>query len=74
MELGFLFLFQKEKNRFCEKNPFFTECKLGWFGPNCESRCNKNCGVPGRCDWITGQCEGGCQAGWKNPKCDRSKT
>lgn len=46
-------------------------CKFGWFGPHCESRCNKNCGVPGRCDWITGQCEGGCQAGWETPECDK---
>ncbi|XP_065926649.1 multiple epidermal growth factor-like domains protein 11 isoform X2 [Magallana gigas] len=48
------------------------ECKFGWFGPHCESRCNKNCGVPGRCDWITGQCEGGCQAGWETPECDKN--
>lgn len=68
----FYFFLQKVLIRFCEKS-IFTECKFGWFGPHCESRCNKNCGVPGRCDWITGQCEGGCQAGWEIPECDKSK-
>lgn len=55
------------------KNPFFTECKFGWFGPHCENRCSENCKVPGKCDWITGLCEGGCQAGWETPECDKSK-
>ncbi|XP_052692267.1 platelet endothelial aggregation receptor 1-like isoform X2 [Crassostrea angulata] len=47
------------------------ECKFGWFGPHCENRCSENCKVPGKCDWITGLCEGGCQAGWETPECDK---
>ncbi|XP_065926713.1 uncharacterized protein [Magallana gigas] len=48
------------------------ECKFGWFGPYCENRCIENCRVPGKCDWITGLCEGGCQAGWETPECDKN--
>ena len=29
--------------------------------------------MSGRCDSMTGECEGGCQAGWKQSKCDASK-
>ena len=35
--------------------------------------CSKNCGVPGRCDRITGQCEGVCQVGWKGATCESGK-
>uniref|UniRef100_A0A8W8NSY8 EGF-like domain-containing protein n=1 Tax=Magallana gigas TaxID=29159 RepID=A0A8W8NSY8_MAGGI len=41
------------------------ECPDGWYGSNCQEQCNVNCGVPYRCDRVTGQCEGGCQVGWK---------
>uniref|UniRef100_K1RQT6 Endothelial cells scavenger receptor n=1 Tax=Magallana gigas TaxID=29159 RepID=K1RQT6_MAGGI len=46
------------------------ECPDGWYGSNCQEQCNVNCGVPYRCDRVTGQCEGGCQVGWKGVKCD----
>lgn len=62
-----------KKHKFDYVEKIVTECSLGWFGPYCESRCSKNCEIPGRCDWITGQCEGGCQDGWENPACDKSK-
>lgn len=45
-------------------------CNFGWFGSYCGTRCSENCRVPGKCYWITGLCEGGCQAGWINPTCD----
>nr|XP_034319408.1 cell death abnormality protein 1-like isoform X2 [Crassostrea gigas] len=49
----------------------YEKCKFGWFGSYCENKCSENCRVPGKCDWITGLCEGGCQAGWESPECDK---
>ena len=51
----------------------FTECDVGLYGANCEGFCSADCRKPGVCDKVTGQCEGGCQAGWKNAKCDQGK-
>ena len=51
----------------------FTECQDGLYGYDCQENCSTNCIVPSGCDSMTGQCEGGCQAGWKEPKCDASK-
>ena len=50
-----------------------TECDTGLYGANCEEFCSPNCITPGICDKVTGQCEGGCQAGWKNAQCDQGK-
>lgn len=50
-----------------------TECKdntYGAYGYNCLDTCSIKCGVPGRCDRVTGQCEGGCQVGWNGIRCD----
>lgn len=49
------------------------ECTEGFHGPNCQKSCSMNCGVRGKCDRVTGQCEGGCQAGWIQIQCDTSK-
>lgn len=48
----------------------FAACTDGRYGYNCEEHCNVNCGVLYKCDRITGQCEGGCQVGWKGATCD----
>lgn len=46
-------------------------CPNGKYGNNCQRQCNLNCGVKARCDRITGQCEEGCQTGWKGITCDK---
>ena len=50
-----------------------TECDVGLYGTNCERFCNHNCKKPGICEKVTGECEGGCQTGWKNVQCDQGK-
>ena len=49
-----------------------TECPVGLYGANCEEFCSSNCREERVCDKVTGHCEGGCQAGWTQPKCDLS--
>ena len=51
-----------------------TECPRGLYGPNCKNNCSPNCAVSKQCDVITGECIGGCKAGWTNSTCDQSKT
>jgi hypothetical protein len=48
-------------------------CPSGFYGMNCVDRCSINCGVPERCDRISGQCDGDCQSGWRGILCDTSK-
>ncbi|XP_062571491.1 uncharacterized protein LOC134233533 [Saccostrea cucullata] len=49
------------------------ECPIGHFGYNCEESCNINCRVRGRCNRVTGLCQGGCKDGWEGSRCDKSK-
>lgn len=48
-------------------------CPDGQYGYNCQEKCNVNCGVPYKCDRITGLCKEGCQVGWKGITCNESK-
>ena len=50
-----------------------TACINGRYGVNCMERCSDHCGIPGMCNRETGGCKGGCQTGWKKPKCEASK-
>ena len=56
-----------------EKSLHFTECQMGLYGLNCQNNCSLNCAVSKQCDVRTGECIGGCQAGWKGSTCDESK-
>ena len=51
-----------------------TACSAGHYGLNCLNECSKHCLSAGKCDGKTGECHGGCQAGWKKPTCEASKT
>lgn len=52
---------------------FSSACLGGYYGPNCVEMCSNHCLVPQNCDRKTGECTGGCQTGWKTPKCKESK-
>ena len=52
----------------------FTECPAGLYGHDCQESCSTHCIASGTCDRVTGQCDGGCQAGWKESKCDKSRS
>ncbi|XP_078330395.1 uncharacterized protein LOC144624463 [Crassostrea virginica] len=44
--------------------PRCKDCPKGLYGSNCSQNCSMTCGDPGRCDIVTGHCNGGCQVGW----------
>ncbi|XP_078328051.1 uncharacterized protein LOC144617685 [Crassostrea virginica] len=46
-------------------------CPEGFFGRNCSQDCSLTCGDPGRCDIMTGHCNGGCQVGWTGAMCEK---
>nr|XP_022304884.1 multiple epidermal growth factor-like domains protein 10 [Crassostrea virginica] len=47
---------------------FSPECFYGYFGKNCEQRCNDKCDG---CNNVNGVCDRGCQAGWKGDNCQQ---
>lgn len=49
----------------------FQECMMGYYGKNCSNQCSAFCNVIGRCDKITGHCDGRCKPGWKGETCDQ---
>lgn len=50
---------------------FLTECEKTWHGINCSQRCAGHCKDNDTCDHVTGQCAGGCDAGWTGSLCNR---
>ncbi|XP_078330352.1 uncharacterized protein LOC144624428 [Crassostrea virginica] len=51
--------------------PRCKDCPEGYYGSNCSQNCSMTCGDPGRCDIMTGHCNGGCQVGWTGVKCEK---
>nr|XP_022309955.1 uncharacterized protein LOC111115489 [Crassostrea virginica] len=51
--------------------PTCEECPEGLYGRNCLQNCSMTCGDPGRCDIMTGHCNGGCQIGWTGAMCEK---
>ncbi|XP_061194951.1 protein draper-like [Saccostrea echinata] len=49
---------------FCDR-----ECSGGKFEMNCERDCDEHCADPFNCNRKIGECEGGCQPGWKGLQC-----
>lgn len=45
--------------------------KKTWYGVNCRQRCAGHCKDNDTCDRLTGQCAGGCDAGWTGSLCNR---
>ena len=52
---------------------FYSECPLGVYGANCLGNCSLTCGHSGKCDKVTGHCNGGCQLGWTGVRCEEGK-
>lgn len=46
-------------------------CREGWFGVNCSQRCSGHCKDNATCNDVTGQCDGGCNAGWTGTLCEK---
>ena len=51
---------------------YYSACTVSRYGYDCRHKCSINCGVPERCDRVTGQFERGCQVGWSLPTCHQS--
>ena len=60
----------KKKNKHEQFIFHFPECSIGLYGVNCLQNCSMACGIPGKCDRITGYCHGGCQRGWTGVRCE----
>ena len=52
-------------------NISFLDCPEGLYGSKCSQNCSMTCGDPGRCDIMTGHCNGGCQVGWTGAMCEK---
>lgn len=51
----------------------FLECREGWYGVNCSHQCSEQCRNSNICNYVTGQCDEGCDAGWTETLCKQGK-
>lgn len=42
----------------------------GWYGNNCSQPCVGHCRDQATCNHVTGECKGGCDAGWIGIACE----
>lgn len=52
---------------------YITECREGWYGINCTKQCVGQCRDAVTCNHVTGLCDIGCAAGWKEDLCNKGK-
>lgn len=45
---------------------FISECTDGFFGRNCQEKCNETCLS---CNMFNGVCDKGCRPGWEGNYC-----
>lgn len=48
-----------------------TECEDRWYGVNCTKQCIGHCRDNTPCNHVTGQCDKGCDTGWKGYMCEK---
>lgn len=51
--------------------PFWTECKQGWYGVDCTQQFVKHCRESTACNYVTGQCDEGCDVEWTGAFCNK---
>ncbi|XP_062610173.1 uncharacterized protein LOC134271954 [Saccostrea cucullata] len=49
------------------------ECAWGWYGAGCKRQCMGHCRGNITCNHVTGNCDGGCLAGWTGKECKQRK-
>lgn len=49
------------------------ECTEGMYGADCFRQCVGHCRGGTSCNHETGQCDGGCAAGWAGSLCEKGK-
>ena len=65
-----LLKFKSEDNHLYSFFLSISECAKGVYGEGCTSVCsNRNCYNDDICDFQTGRCVDGCQAGWEGTTC-----
>lgn len=47
------------------------ECRGGWYGVNCSQQCSGHCKDNATCNYVTGQCDKGCEVGWTGTLCEQ---